>query len=136
LRHDLRVPELAKVEKISSNILTRSQDNHHMTKTYTIEILHQGETHTIEAPEDKTILRSAGAAGLYLPTSCSSGVCTTCAAQVMEGEVEQGDGMGVSNELQAKGYVLLCVAYPRSNLKIVTEKEDEVYEIQFGQHQR
>ena len=107
-----------------------------MTKTYTVEILHQGETYTIEAPEDKTILRAAGAAGLYLPTSCSSGVCTTCAAQVTEGEVEQGDGMGVSTELQAKGYVLLCVAYPRSNLKIVSEKEDEVYEIQFGQHQR
>ncbi len=107
-----------------------------MTKTYTVEILHQGETYTIEAPEDKTILLAAGAAGLYLPASCSSGVCTTCAAQIMEGEVEQGDGMGVSTELQAKGYVLLCVAYPRSNLKIVSEKEDEVYEIQFGQHQR
>ena len=107
-----------------------------MTKIYTVEILHQGETYTIEAPEDKTILRAAGATGLYLPTSCSAGVCTTCAAQVLEGQVEQGEGMGVSLDLQAQGYTLLCVAYPRSNLKIVTEKEDEVYELQFGQHQR
>ena len=107
-----------------------------MTKTYTVEIHHQGEIYTIEAAEDKQILRSAAAAGIDLPTSCSSGVCTTCAAQILEGEVEQGDGMGVSNQLQSQGYALLCVAYPRSNLKIVTEKEDEVYELQFGQHQR
>jgi ferredoxin len=108
----------------------------YMTKTYMVEIQHQGETHTIEVPEDKQILRAAAAAGLDLPTSCSSGVCTTCAAQVLEGEVEQGDGMGVSLDLQSQGYALLCIAYPRSNLKIVTEKEDEVYELQFGQHQR
>jgi ferredoxin len=54
----------------------------------------------------------------------------------LEGQVEQGEGMGVSPELQAQGYALLCVAYPRSNLKIATEKEDEVYELQFGQHQK
>jgi ferredoxin len=107
-----------------------------MTKTYTVEIHHQGEIHTIEAPADKQILRAAVAAGIDLPASCNSGVCTTCAAQILEGEVEQGEGMGVSNELQAQGYALLCIAYPRSNLKIVTEKEDEVYELQFGQHQR
>jgi ferredoxin len=40
--------------------------------------------------------------------------------------------MGVSPELQAEGYVLLCIAYPRSNLKIETEKEDIVYDRQFG----
>ena len=107
-----------------------------MTKIYTVEIHHQGEIHTIEAPEDQQILRAAGAAGIYLPTSCNAGVCTTWASQVLEGQVEQGNGMGVSPALQAQGYALLCIAYPRSNLKIVTEKEDEVYELQFGQHQR
>ncbi len=128
------MPELAKVEKISARdpgILKVT----FMTQIYTVEIHHQGEIHTIEVPEDKQILRAAGAAGIYLPTSCNAGVCTTCAAQVVEGQVEQGEGMGVSTELQAQGYALLCVAYPRSNLKIVTEKEDEVYELQFGQHQ-
>jgi ferredoxin len=107
-----------------------------MTTTYTVELYHQGETYTIEVPEDKQILRAAFAAGIDLPTSCNAGVCTTCAGKVLAGEVAQRDGMGVSPELQAQGYVLLCVAYPRSDLKIATEKEDELYELQFGQHQR
>jgi ferredoxin len=103
-----------------------------MSKTYTVEFLHQGGTYTVEVPEDKQILRAANAAGIELPSSCNSGVCTTCAAKIIEGEVDQADGMGVSLELQAEGYVLLCVAYPRSNLKIETEKEDIVYDRQFG----
>jgi ferredoxin len=107
-----------------------------MTKTYTVEIHLQGEVHTIEVPEDKQILRAAFAAGIDLPTSCNAGVCTTCAAKVISGTVEQGDGMGVSPDLQAQGYTLLCVAYPRSDLKIEAEKEDELYELQFGRHQR
>jgi ferredoxin len=103
-----------------------------MSKTYTVELLHQGSTYTVEVPEDKQILRAANAAGIELPSSCNAGVCTTCAAKIIEGEVDQADGMGVSPELQAEGYVLLCVAYPRSNLKIETEKEDIVYARQFG----
>jgi ferredoxin len=103
-----------------------------MSKTYTVELLHQGSTYTVEVPEDKQILRAANAAGIELPSSCNAGVCTTCAAKVIEGEVDQADGMGVSPELQAEGYVLLCVAYARSNLKIETEKEDLVYARQFG----
>ncbi|NET44582.1 2Fe-2S iron-sulfur cluster-binding protein [Okeania sp. SIO2B3] len=108
-----------------------------MSKTYTVEIHHQGQTHTIEVPEDKKILKVAEEEyGLDLPNSCNAGVCTTCAAQILgEGTVDQADGMGVSPELQKEGYVLLCVAYPRSNLKIETGKEDEVYDRQFGASQ-
>lgn len=107
-----------------------------MSQTYTVQINHQGETHTIQVPEDKIILRAASAAGLDLPSSCNAGVCTTCAAQITEGTVEQSEGMGISPELQQKGYALLCVSYPRSDLKIETEKEDEVYHLQFGQFQK
>jgi len=103
-----------------------------MSKTYTVEFLHQGRTYTVEVPEDQQLLRAANAAGIDLPNSCNAGVCTTCAAKVLEGEVDQSEGMGVSAELQAEGYVLLCIAYPRSNLKIETEKEDIVYDRQFG----
>jgi ferredoxin len=99
---------------------------------YTVEIQHEGQTSTLQVAEDETILSAAQAAGVNLPSSCNAGVCTTCAAQILEGRVDQSDGMGVSPDLQAQGYVLLCVAYPRSDLKIVSGKEDTVYQLQFG----
>ncbi|EHC12987.1 2Fe-2S iron-sulfur cluster-binding protein [Fischerella thermalis] len=103
-----------------------------MSNIYTVEINHQGKTYTLQVPENETILSVADAAGLELPSSCHAGVCTTCAGQIISGTVDQTDGMGVSPELQEQGYVLLCVAYPRSDLKIATEKEDIVYQLQFG----
>lgn len=103
-----------------------------MANTYTAEIQYQGQTYTIAIAEDKTVLQAAADQGLSLPTSCGAGVCTTCAALITEGTVDQSEGMGVSTELQREGYALLCVAYPRSDLKIMTEKEDEVYHRQFG----
>lgn len=106
-----------------------------MSNTYVVEISHQGTVHTIHVPADQTVLAVADAAGLNLPSSCHAGVCTTCAALLTEGRVEQSEGMGVSAELQAQGYALLCVSYPRSNLKVETEKEDTVYNLQFGQAQ-
>ena len=101
--------------------------------TYQAEIHHQGKTQTIAITSDKTVLQSAHDAGIDLPTSCGAGVCTTCAALIKKGSVNQEEGMGVSLELQADGYALLCVAYPLSDLVIVTEKEDEVYTRQFKQ---
>ncbi|AFZ25000.1 ferredoxin, (2Fe-2S) [Cylindrospermum stagnale PCC 7417] len=103
-----------------------------MSKTYTVEINHQGTIHTLQVPENETILSVAQSSGLDLPTSCGAGVCTTCAGQLSEGTVDQTDGMGVSPELQKKGYVLLCIAKPLSDLKLETEKEDILYDLQFG----
>lgn len=104
-----------------------------MANTFTVEINHQGTVTTIQVPEDQTILSAAQEAGLDLPFSCSAGVCTTCAALLTEGSVDQTDGMGVGPDLQAEGFALLCVAYPRSDIKLETEKEDIVYQKQFGQ---
>ncbi|ELS02501.1 ferredoxin, (2Fe-2S) [Xenococcus sp. PCC 7305] len=104
-----------------------------MSKTYNVEINHQGTTQTIQVAEDKNILEAAVEAGIDLPFSCSAGVCTTCAAQISEGEVSQSEGMGLSPDLQAEGYALLCVSYPRSDIKLESNKEEEVYSRQFGQ---
>ena len=104
-----------------------------MSQTYKIEINHQGTTHTIQVAEDRNILDAARDAGIDLPFSCSAGVCTTCAAQIKEGTVEQSEGMGLSPDLQAEGYALLCVSYPRSDIKLESNKEEIVYDRQFGQ---
>ncbi|XGB40077.1 MAG: 2Fe-2S iron-sulfur cluster-binding protein [Cyanobacteria bacterium LVE1205-1] len=106
-----------------------------MTKVYTVKIHHQGVIHTLEVPDNQTVLKAADGCGLHLPSSCNAGVCTTCAAQLLSGTVEQGDGMGLSSELKEQGYALLCVSYPRSDLVLETEKEETVYHLQFGQFQ-
>jgi ferredoxin len=59
-----------------------------MSNTYTVQIQHQGQTHSLEIAEDQKILQAAYAAGIELPSSCNAGVCTTCAAQVLEGTVD------------------------------------------------
>ena len=103
-----------------------------MTTTHKVEISHLGTTQTIEVREDQTILQAAYDAGIDLPSSCNAGVCTTCAAQLSQGSVEQGEGMGLSPDLQKEGYALLCVAYPRSDIKLESCKEEVVYQRQFG----
>jgi ferredoxin len=107
-----------------------------MTQVYQVELQYQGGTQMIAVPADTTILQAAHAAGIDLPTSCGAGVCTTCAAKILAGTIDQAEGMGVSPDLQAEGYALLCVAYPRSDLQIVADKEDELYELQFGRYQK
>ncbi|MGB3491965.1 MAG: 2Fe-2S iron-sulfur cluster-binding protein [Elainellaceae cyanobacterium] len=102
-------------------------------KTHSIEIRHQGKSYKFQVGEDEVILEAALSQGLELPYSCSAGVCTTCAGKVIEGQVNQEDAAGIGSELKDNGYVLLCSAYPRSDLIIESEQEDIVYQIQFGQ---
>ncbi|WP_353931655.1 2Fe-2S iron-sulfur cluster-binding protein [Okeanomitos corallinicola TIOX110] len=103
-----------------------------MSKTYAVEINHQGTIYNLQVPEGETVLSVAETAGLELPASCHAGVCTTCAALITQGSVDQSEGMGVSPELQEQGYALLCVSKPLSDLKVETDKEEVVYQKQFG----
>lgn len=103
--------------------------------TFTVTVHLQGKVHTFPCREDETVLAAAEAAGIALPCSCCTGLCTTCAALLKQGQVMQPDAMGVRNDLQEKGFTLLCVAYPRSDLQLEGGQEDALYEAQFGQYQ-
>jgi ferredoxin len=105
-----------------------------MTRFYQIDIHNRqtGERLTTTVPDDRYILHSIEARGHELPFSCRNGACTTCAVRVLSGEIYQPEAIGLSPELQAKGYALLCVSYARGDLEVETQDEDEVYELQFG----
>ena len=107
-----------------------------MTPSHTIQIRDRssGITRTLEVPDSRYILQSAEAQGVELPFSCRNGACTTCAVRVLSGELYQPEAMGLSPELKKQGYALLCVSYPRSDLEVETQDEDEVYELQFGRY--
>ncbi|MBD1848635.1 2Fe-2S iron-sulfur cluster-binding protein [Leptolyngbya sp. FACHB-711] len=107
-----------------------------MTRVYTVRIQNpqKGTCYTVQVPEDRYILMKAESQGADLPYSCRNGACTACAVRIHSGEVYQPEAMGLSPKLREQGYALLCVSYPRSDLEVETQDEDEVYELQFGQH--
>lgn len=112
-----------------------------MPSSYTIRI-HQrptpndpsGKDYCVQVPGDRYILHSAEEQGIELPFACRNGACTTCAVRVLSGHLSQPEAMGLSPDLQAQGYALLCVSYPHSDLEVETQDEDEVYELQFGRY--
>ena len=107
-----------------------------MTKTHTVRVRDRatGKQHVVEVPEDRYILQTAEQQGVELPFLCRNGACTSCAARVISGELAQPEAMGLSPKLKDKGYALLCVSYPRSDLEVETQDEDEVYQMQFGRY--
>ena len=107
-----------------------------MVSTYKIRIHHrqQNRYYTIQVPEDRYILHSGENQGVELPFACRNGACTTCAVRIISGEIYQPEAMGLSPQLRERGYALLCVSYPRSDLEVETQDEDEVYELQFGRY--
>ena len=100
----------------------------------TVHWRQQNRTITHEVAEGDYILRSFELQGDPLPFSCRNGCCTSCAVRVLDGELDQREAMGLSKELRAKGYGLLCVARATGPLVAETQDEDEVYELQFGRH--
>ncbi|MEM9161489.1 MAG: 2Fe-2S iron-sulfur cluster-binding protein [Cyanobacteria bacterium P01_F01_bin.4] len=105
-------------------------------RTHNIHIHHrqQQRDYIVRVPEDRYILQTAENQGADLPFACRNGACTTCAVRILSGEVDQPEAMGLSPGLREKGYALLCVSYPRTDLEVETQDEDEVYEQQFGRY--
>ncbi len=76
---------------------------------------------------DETVLEAATNAGVELPSSCLVGMCCTCAALLKKGSVNM-DAMGLRSELQDAGFVLLCQTYPKSDLDVIANQFDTVWE--------
>lgn len=58
--------------------------------------------------EEETVLDAAERAGLDLPFSCRSGVCSTCRTKVVRGEVEMAQNYALEDWELEQGYVLAC----------------------------
>ena len=80
----------------------------------------QPSGHTFEVAEGQPILSAGLGAGWNLPYSCRLGMCRSCRARIVEGQVDHGDYFEhvLSAEMRAQGFALLCRATPRSDLVI------------------
>ena len=105
---------------------------------YNIKVQFEQKTFSFLCSEDQDIISVGQINGIDLTSTCFSGVYTDCASMILEGSVYQEDAMGLNEDLREKGFSLLCVVYPKSNLNIVIGKEveDDLYNDQFGKYQK
>ena len=62
--------------------------------------------------ESGSILDEALKRGADLPFACKGGVCCTCKAKLIEGEVTMDVNWGLEHEELAMGYILTCQSHP------------------------
>ena len=91
---------------------------------YQVELINR-DRRVLEVAEDEFILDAIEAAGLRLPVGCRYGACITCAARLIEGEVDQPNAVALKPAQVAQGYVLLCIASPRRDCRFEVGVESQ-----------
>ena len=85
-----------------------------------VTILEGGKTFNFDiAQGSNTLLDAALASGADLPFACKGGVCCTCRAKLMEGEVDMKVNYALEQEEVDQGFILTCQAIPKSEIVIV-----------------
>ena len=84
---------------------------------------------TFEVSDRKPLLQELRIQGVDLPFGCEYGGSITCAAKLNKGEIDQRSQVALNNRQISNGYVVLCVARPKTDCKIEigVESHDKLY---------
>jgi len=73
--------------------------------------------------DQPSILDAARSAGLEVPFSCTSGVCGTCRARLLEGQVRMERNFALDRKDVEAGFVLTCQAHPTTERVVLSFDE-------------
>lgn len=102
-------------KKVVSHKL-KTENNEGPQSNITIKLDGRSFDFTIPFNSDDSILDVAMQQGADVPYACKGGVCCTCKAKLLEGEVTMDVHWGLEHEEIEQGYILTCQSHP------VTEK--------------
>jgi len=84
------------------------------TDTTRVRILLDGRSSSFEMGRDERVLDAALRVRAELPFACRGGVCSTCRARLVSGEVRMARNYALEPDELAAGYVLTCQSSPVS----------------------
>lgn len=92
--------------------------------TCEVSVTLDGTTRTIRMPKDGTaVLDAAIDHNIDAPFACKAGVCSTCRARVLEGEVDMTINHALEDYEVRAGYVLSCQCVPVSDKVVLSYDE-------------
>ena len=84
--------------------------------SFQVSVLPSNRSFTVT--EDEPILTAGIRQGVAMPYGCKDGACGSCKCKMLEGKVVHGQHQqkALSEEEEAKGYILTCCAKPQSDI--------------------
>ena len=102
-----------------SKVASAAGADHEATCKATVTL--DGATRTFNFPKHgQSLLDAALENAMDAPYACKAGVCSTCRAKVLEGEVEMEVNHALEDYEVRQGYVLTCQCYPLTDRIVVS----------------
>jgi ferredoxin len=92
-------------------------------RTFTVSLEMPEGPRSFLCGEREYLWDAAARNGIMLPAICHQGRCLTCAGKLLSGQVDQSDANAYYPADEAAGFVLLCRARPRSDVRILTHQQ-------------